>query len=113
LGFTGLRISEGDWRKYPAILPAGWKRMEIDRIWIRGKPFRMTAEQEKPAALVPNRGENHENCHHAFDRVRILRPCGRGSAGPAFASAGSAEAGDHRRFVLDAQAHHLGNRHDS
>jgi len=52
-GFTGLRISEGDWRKYPATLPAGWTRIEIDRVWIGGKQFRMAAEQGKLASPIP------------------------------------------------------------
>jgi protein-glucosylgalactosylhydroxylysine glucosidase len=51
LGFTGLRIREGSWAAYPAILPEGWSRIEIDRIWIRGKPVRVAAENGKPAVL--------------------------------------------------------------
>jgi len=43
LGFTGLRISENDWRKYPATLPEGWDRIEIDRIWIKGVPKKVVA----------------------------------------------------------------------
>ncbi len=52
LGFTGLRIREGDWRAYPAILPEGWSRIEIDRIWVRGVPKRLVAENGKPAQLL-------------------------------------------------------------
>jgi trehalose/maltose hydrolase-like predicted phosphorylase len=51
-GFTGLRISDGDWRKYPVSLPEGWKRMEIARIWIHGQPWHLIAEQGKPLQLI-------------------------------------------------------------
>ena len=53
LGFTGLRIVEGDWRVYPVSLPAGWKRIECDRIWVKGKPMKLIAEHGKLATLVP------------------------------------------------------------
>jgi protein-glucosylgalactosylhydroxylysine glucosidase len=52
-GFTGMRIAEGDWRRYPVSLPTGWKRIEIERIWIRGTPWHVVAEQGKPLTLSP------------------------------------------------------------
>ena len=52
LGFTGLRVSEGDWRKYPASLPQGWSRIEIDRIWVKGAPKRLIAKDGRLAELV-------------------------------------------------------------
>jgi trehalose/maltose hydrolase-like predicted phosphorylase len=42
-GFTGLRLGEENWCKYPVALPEGWKRIEIDRIWVRGKPKKLIA----------------------------------------------------------------------
>jgi trehalose/maltose hydrolase-like predicted phosphorylase len=51
LGFTGLRIREGNWAAYPAILPEGWSQIEIDRLWIRGKPQRLLAENGRKAVL--------------------------------------------------------------
>jgi hypothetical protein len=56
LGFTGLRVTEGDWCKYPATLPAGWAKIEIDRIWVRGQPMRLVAESGKKAQLLPTTG---------------------------------------------------------
>lgn len=44
LGFTGLRIRETDWSAYPAVLPEGWTRIEVDRIWVRGKAKRLVAQ---------------------------------------------------------------------
>lgn len=52
-GFTGMRITEGDLRKYPVSLPEGWKRIEIDRIWIKGRPWHLVAEQGEPLMLTP------------------------------------------------------------
>ncbi len=51
LGFTGIRINEGDWAKYPASLPQGWTKIEIDRFWMRGEPTRMVATDGAPAKL--------------------------------------------------------------
>jgi trehalose/maltose hydrolase-like predicted phosphorylase len=51
LGFTGLRIRQGDWRAYPATLPEGWSRIEIDRLWVRGQPKRLIAESGRLAEL--------------------------------------------------------------
>jgi len=53
LGYTGLRIVEGDWRVYPATLPAGWGKIEGDRIWVKGKPMKLIAENGKLAMLTP------------------------------------------------------------
>jgi protein-glucosylgalactosylhydroxylysine glucosidase len=55
-GFTGMRIAEGDWRKHPVSLPTGWNRIEIDRIWIKGRPWHVVAEREKPLSLTPAAG---------------------------------------------------------
>jgi len=52
LGFTGLRIVDGDWRVYPASLPAGWNKIECDLIWVKGKPMKLVAEQGKLATLT-------------------------------------------------------------
>jgi trehalose/maltose hydrolase-like predicted phosphorylase len=56
LGFP--RIQPGpedpkDWCKGEVVLPAGWRSIEIDRLWIRGKPWRLSAAQGKRARLEP------------------------------------------------------------
>jgi len=53
LGFTGLRVVDGDWRVYPGSLPAGWNKIECDRIWVKGKPMKLIAEHGKLATLIP------------------------------------------------------------
>jgi hypothetical protein len=51
-GFTGLRISESDWQKYPASLPAGWSKIEIDRVYVKGQAKRLVATDGSPAQLL-------------------------------------------------------------
>jgi hypothetical protein len=49
LGFP--RIQPGpeddpqDWCKGEVVLPAEWRSIEVDRLWIRGKPWRLSAVQ--------------------------------------------------------------------
>jgi len=48
LGMTGIVIDDGDpqsWPSRPIGLPAGWTAIEIERVWIRGRPMRLTARQ--------------------------------------------------------------------
>ncbi len=52
LGYTGLRVRDGDWRKYPASLPAGWSRIEIDRIFVKGEAKQLVATDGAPARLL-------------------------------------------------------------
>lgn len=47
LGLPGLEISDADpttWGKRPVVLPAGWKRIMVDRLWVGGRPMRLVAE---------------------------------------------------------------------
>jgi hypothetical protein len=52
-GFTGVRITEGEFAKYPATLPEGWTKIEVERLWIKGKPLRLVAEDGNKARLIP------------------------------------------------------------
>lgn len=52
LGLTGLRIQKGDWRKFNCTLPSNWDKIEIERIWINGKPVKIIAEDGKPARMI-------------------------------------------------------------
>src|SRR5258706_11595038 len=51
-GFTGLRVNEGSWTKYPASLPAGWSKIEIERVYVKGEPKRLVATDGAPAQLI-------------------------------------------------------------
>jgi hypothetical protein len=51
LGFTGLRVCEGNWNKYPARLPTGWSKIEIDQLWVKGEPRRLVATNGAPSKL--------------------------------------------------------------
>jgi hypothetical protein len=55
LGFSKIQPGPDnpqDWCKGPIILPAGWRSIEIDRIWIRGQPWRLLAVQGEPRARL-------------------------------------------------------------
>jgi trehalose/maltose hydrolase-like predicted phosphorylase len=53
-GFTGLEPGGDDpqsWIRRPVNLPAGWSAIEIDQIWVHGKPMKLSARQGKLATL--------------------------------------------------------------
>jgi trehalose/maltose hydrolase-like predicted phosphorylase len=54
-GLTGLRITDGEpetWCARPVTPPSGWKAIEVDRIWARGKRASLTARHgDEHAAL--------------------------------------------------------------
>jgi hypothetical protein len=44
---TGVSVDDGDpkgWPRRPVCLPEGWAAIEVDRIWVRGRPFRLMAQ---------------------------------------------------------------------
>jgi trehalose/maltose hydrolase-like predicted phosphorylase len=46
LGLPGLRCAEGPpetWPRRPVVLPAGWRAIECDRLWIHGRPAQLRA----------------------------------------------------------------------
>ncbi|USQ98026.1 hypothetical protein [Caulobacter sp. RL271] len=40
------------WSQAPVVLPAGWQAIEVDRLWIRGKPMKLVARQGEVARLT-------------------------------------------------------------
>jgi hypothetical protein len=56
LGFPKLNPGSGDpggWAGADVVLPAGWDAIEIDQLWIRGKPWRLVAKHGSPSRLTP------------------------------------------------------------
>jgi len=54
-GLTGITPDDGDpagWARRPIVLPQGWTAIEVERVWIRGKPARLTARQGAPSAEI-------------------------------------------------------------
>ena len=48
IGFPGLQPTPGDpaqWARRSVVLPEGWEAIEVDRVWIRGRPYRLVARQ--------------------------------------------------------------------
>ena len=56
LGFTGLRVGPGGpetWAERTVVLPTGWTSIEIDRLWIKGRPMRLIARHGEMTELQP------------------------------------------------------------
>jgi trehalose/maltose hydrolase-like predicted phosphorylase len=55
LGFSKIHPgpeNPQNWSTGTVVLPAGWRSIEIDQIWIRGKPWRLSATQGEPCAKL-------------------------------------------------------------
>ena len=56
-GFPGLQPGPGDaqsWAKRVVVLPEGWTGIEVERVWIRGRPYKLVARQgAERAQLTP------------------------------------------------------------
>ena len=58
LGLPALRPNAGDvetWAERPVMLPHGWEAIEIDRLWVRGRPMSLTARSGERTRLEPVR----------------------------------------------------------
>ena len=57
-GFTGLQIGPGTpdtWAAHPVSLPQGWRKIQVERVWIRGEAHALEARQRAASAtLVPS-----------------------------------------------------------
>jgi trehalose/maltose hydrolase-like predicted phosphorylase len=56
LGFPGLKISDGDleqWPQHDVVLPVGWTSIDVERLWLRGRPYHLMARQGQRAVLSP------------------------------------------------------------
>jgi hypothetical protein len=54
-GFPGIVPNSGvlaSWVQHDVVLPAGWKAIEVERLWLKGKPVRLLARQGKRAELL-------------------------------------------------------------
>jgi hypothetical protein len=53
LGLPGLIIDDGDprkWPRRPVVLPTGRTAIEIEKLWVRGKPMKLVARRAEPHA---------------------------------------------------------------
>jgi trehalose/maltose hydrolase-like predicted phosphorylase len=54
-GFTGLRLGPGSpesWAVDPVRLPEGWRRVDIERVWVRGQAHSLTAQAGATGATL-------------------------------------------------------------
>jgi len=55
LGLPGLQItgeSPQAWAKRPVVLPSGWSSIEVERLWVRGRPMRLVADHGSTRARL-------------------------------------------------------------
>ena len=54
-GLTGLELCAGEpqqWCQRQPAMPGGWEGVEVERIWARGKPARLSARQGEARAKL-------------------------------------------------------------
>lgn len=54
-GLPGIRASTAEprsWAERRVILPAGWKAIEVERLWVRGRPTRLVASHGAERAVL-------------------------------------------------------------
>jgi protein-glucosylgalactosylhydroxylysine glucosidase len=54
LGFPCLKLGWGDaqdWPQQKTVLPQGWQAIEVNRLWLKGRPMRLVARQGHRAQL--------------------------------------------------------------
>jgi hypothetical protein len=54
-GLPGLRLSAEEpaaWCRRPVVLPQGWEAIEVERIWVRGRPARLRARHGDEHARI-------------------------------------------------------------
>jgi hypothetical protein len=55
LGFPALKIGAGEpngWAQAEVVLPKGWKAIEVERLWLHGRPARLLAVHGKRTAIT-------------------------------------------------------------
>jgi hypothetical protein len=54
-GLPGLEPDAGDpggWLRRPVVLPRGWRSIEVERVWVRGREMRLEARHGSSAATL-------------------------------------------------------------
>jgi protein-glucosylgalactosylhydroxylysine glucosidase len=54
-GLTGIQLDGGDptqWGTFPIVMPTGWDGVEVERIWVRGRPARLSAHHGDKKAQI-------------------------------------------------------------
>ena len=57
-GYPGLRLGPGKtetWAERPVVLPAGWKSIQVERVWAHGEGRSLTAVAGAPGAILDGR----------------------------------------------------------
>jgi trehalose/maltose hydrolase-like predicted phosphorylase len=54
-GLPGIRLGSGEPESWPSrqvVLPAGWRAIEVERVWVRGEPMRLLARHGAERAVL-------------------------------------------------------------
>ena len=54
-GLTGIQQSAGEpeaWCRRPVVLPRGWRGIEVERVWVRGREMRLSARRGAAQATL-------------------------------------------------------------
>jgi hypothetical protein len=54
-GLSGIRLSDGDpqeWPRRPVVMPACWDGVEVERLWVRGRPATLRARHGDERATL-------------------------------------------------------------
>jgi protein-glucosylgalactosylhydroxylysine glucosidase len=54
-GFTGVQLGPGDpetWSRHAVRLPAGWRSLRVERIWVRGEAQTLEARSGAEGARI-------------------------------------------------------------
>jgi hypothetical protein len=57
-GFPGIRLGAGEpesWCERPVVMPAGWRGLHVERLYVRGDEMALTAKAGMPAAVLEGR----------------------------------------------------------
>jgi hypothetical protein len=60
-GYPGIELREGaasTWCTRPVVMPRGWDAVEIERIWVHGRPAHLSAKHGEPNAHIEPTADN-------------------------------------------------------
>jgi hypothetical protein len=105
-GLPGIRPTfrePSTWPERAVVLPAGWRSIEVERLWIRGRPTRLVARHGDPRALLePGLAPwNRMGTSETIPPSRH-RPTGLPESAPAAAVAAASQRSSVRRPVRPA-----------
>jgi hypothetical protein len=104
-GLPGLLPTTADpstWPERPVVLPTGWRSIELQRVWVRGRPARLVGRHGADAATLEL---DRPTWERPDDRVTSIR---RRPPAPPAARAAPAQAARPERAVSERSVSRTG-----